>query len=75
MSFYALVVDHPFAAVTDPDGNFKIPDLPSGVEYTFRVWHEKGAPTGRKWKVVVNPGPEPTIVELKYARSDLPLLK
>lgn len=73
MSFYALVVDHPFAAVTDADGKFQIANLPSGVEYTFRVWHEKGSRAGRKWKVVVNPGPDLTNVELQYTASDLGL--
>jgi hypothetical protein len=35
-----LVVDHPFAAVTDEAGAFEIGDLPAG-KYSFRVWHER----------------------------------
>jgi Carboxypeptidase regulatory-like domain len=35
-----LVVDHPFAAVTDESGAFDIADLPAG-KYSFRVWHER----------------------------------
>jgi hypothetical protein len=35
-----LVVDHPFAAVTDESGAFEIADLPAG-KYSFRVWHER----------------------------------
>lgn len=39
MKAYHLPVDHPYAAVTDADGKFSIPDLPSGT-HTFAVWHE-----------------------------------
>ena len=35
-----LVVDHPFATVTDESGAFEITDLPAG-NYSFRVWHER----------------------------------
>lgn len=34
------VVDHPFAAVTDRDGKFRIDGLPPGP-WTFQVWHER----------------------------------
>lgn len=65
MSFYALVVDHPFAAVTDEEGKFTIPNLPAG-EHTFRVWHERGKMLETKLKVVIKPAPEETTLELKY---------
>jgi len=72
MEFRALVVDHPYAAVTDKDGRFEIPNLPAG-EHSFRVWHEKvPGKTGMlesKWKVVVKPGPDVTTEELKYAAA------
>jgi len=46
MNAYVGVVDHPFFAVTDKDGNFTISDLPAG-KYTAEVWHEKlGTKTG-----------------------------
>ncbi len=35
-----LVIDHPYATVTDADGRFTIPKLPAG-EYTFVAWHER----------------------------------
>ncbi len=41
MSGYQLPLDHPYAAVTDADGNFTISDLPSG-KHEFTIWHEKG---------------------------------
>ena len=38
---YACVVDHPFFAVTEPDGAFEIPKkLPAGT-YTITAWHER----------------------------------
>jgi hypothetical protein len=39
-----LVVQHPYYAVTDEDGNFKLTNVPPG-EYEIEAWHEG-------WKVV-----------------------
>ena len=38
-----LVVDHPFAAVSDDDGNLEIKGLPAGEEIIFRAWHDSGS--------------------------------
>jgi plastocyanin len=40
MRAYAGVLDHPFFAVSDADGNFTIKNLPAG-DYTLGVWHER----------------------------------
>jgi plastocyanin len=40
MSSYCGVFDHPFFAVTDKDGNFKINGLPAGT-YVIEAWQEK----------------------------------
>lgn len=40
MNAYWLILDHPYAAVTDKDGKFKIEHLPEG-DHEFRVWHER----------------------------------
>lgn len=40
MLAYWLVVDHPYAAVTNERGEFSIEKLPIGT-HTFRVWHER----------------------------------
>lgn len=42
MRAYVVVLDHPFAAVTDSDGNLEIDGLPAGRPLTFRVFHEAG---------------------------------
>jgi plastocyanin len=34
------VLDHPYFAVTKPDGSFTIPNLPPG-SYTLAAWHER----------------------------------
>jgi len=39
MRAYVGVMAHPYFAVTDADGAFKIPNLPPGT-YTIGVWHE-----------------------------------
>ena len=39
MVAWIVVLDHPFYAVTGPDGKYKIKDLPPG-KYTIEVWHE-----------------------------------
>lgn len=41
MTSYCLMLDHPYAAVTDADGKFKIEKVPAG-DHEFRVWHEFG---------------------------------
>lgn len=35
-----LIIDHPYAAITDKDGRFKIENLPPG-EHNFMIWHER----------------------------------
>ncbi|MFQ5873987.1 MAG: carboxypeptidase regulatory-like domain-containing protein [Dehalococcoidia bacterium] len=39
MHSWLLVTDHPYVAVTDENGGFKIADIPPGT-YTLRFWHE-----------------------------------
>jgi hypothetical protein len=39
MAAFVGVFDHPYYAVTAPDGSFSIPGLPEG-EYLVEVWHE-----------------------------------
>lgn len=40
MHAYIGVVEHPYFAVTGPDGSFDLSNLPPG-DYTLAVWHEK----------------------------------
>lgn len=40
MHAYIGVVEHPYFAVTGPDGSFEMSNVPPG-EYTIAVWHEK----------------------------------
>jgi hypothetical protein len=41
MKAYHFPLDHPYAAVTDKNGTFKIEGLPAGT-HSFNVWHERG---------------------------------
>jgi plastocyanin len=47
MSAYILVFNHPFFALTDPDGRYSIPRVPPGT-YTLRVWSELGTVEPRR---------------------------
>jgi hypothetical protein len=40
MSANWLIIDHPYAAITDKEGRFKIENVPVG-EHNFVVWHER----------------------------------
>lgn len=48
MNAYARTFDHPFAAVTKPDGTFEIKNAPLDVELTIAAWHESGATEEKK---------------------------
>lgn len=50
MKAYYLVLDHPYAAVTQKDGTFTIKGLPAGKN-EFRVWHERVGYIDRKFVV------------------------
>uniref|UniRef100_A0A7C2JYP3 Rhamnogalacturonan lyase domain-containing protein n=1 Tax=Schlesneria paludicola TaxID=360056 RepID=A0A7C2JYP3_9PLAN len=52
MKGWWVVVDHPYAAVTDKDGTFEIKDLPAG-EHEFRVWQERMGYVEKSLKVTV----------------------
>ncbi len=40
MEAYVVVVETPYFAVTDKEGNYEIKDVPAG-KYTLKIWHEK----------------------------------
>lgn len=44
MNAWVGVVNHPFFAVTGPDGAFSLPGLPAGT-YTVEAWHEAAGTT------------------------------
>jgi hypothetical protein len=53
MSNYILILDHPYAAVTDKDGKFKIENLPAG-ELEFRYWHERPGYVEKTVKITID---------------------
>ncbi len=58
MFCYICVLDHPFFAVTDKDGNFKIANVPPG-QYTLTAYHPKtnGANHGQDQEITVGSDP------------------
>src|SRR5262249_49915778 len=53
MKAYTLPLDHPYAAVTNPDGTYEIKDVPIGAKVFINAWHEvpaylTGSPKGEE---------------------------
>ena len=73
MIAYHLALDHPYAALTDANGQFSIADLPPG-KHVFMVWHEAadGGFVERKLSVEVKSG-ETTQVDVSYPVEKLKL--
>jgi hypothetical protein len=46
MRAWVWVFDHPFSAVTDENGSYKIENVPAGVEVSLVVWHAGAANEG-----------------------------
>ncbi len=55
MGSFHFPVDHPWAAVTDANGNFEITGLPAG-DLVFRLWHERMGYVARSVKVTIADG-------------------
>jgi hypothetical protein len=60
MAAYWVVVDHPYAAISDAEGRFSIPNLPAGT-HEFRVWHEKVGYVERSLEVEITDGETTTL--------------
>jgi plastocyanin len=67
MQSYWVVTDHPYAAVTDKEGKFKIEGLPVG-EHSFTVWQESAGYVDRAFKVTVKAGTQ-TLPPVKVAAA------
>jgi plastocyanin len=52
MKSWWLVIDHPYAAVTDAEGKFAIGKIPAG-EYEFIVWQESSGFVVKNFKVKI----------------------
>ena len=61
MFAYIGVLDHPYFAVTDKDGSFKIPNLPAG-KYTIEAYHLKA---GKKEQEITVGGDEKKAVDFE----------
>ena len=55
MTAYVLILDHPYAVVSDQDGKFKIEKLPVG-EIEFRYWHERAGYVEKAVKIKIENG-------------------
>ena len=62
MQAFIRVDEHPFHAVTDADGRFRIAGIPDG-SYTLELWHEKLGPLERDVRI---DGTTPTSIEVEY---------
>ena len=69
-SGYGLVLNHPYAAITDAAGQFAIPHLPVGT-HSFRVWHERVGYIARDYQVTVTGGQSVTLPPLTVPSEKL----
>jgi hypothetical protein len=77
MSAYWLVLDHPYAAISDSQGRFAIADLPAG-EYSLHVWHERAGDMQRELAVTIKAGETNDLAMLRVPAekfADPPRLK
>jgi hypothetical protein len=73
MKAWVLPLDHPFAAVTDKNGKFRIEGLPPGT-HEFWFWHEESGWLEKKYKVTIKAGLK-TEAKLKYTLPDFEQLE
>jgi hypothetical protein len=66
MIAYWMILDHPYAAITDKDGKFTIENLPAG-DHELVIWHEKVGYIDRKFKASVK---KDAVTELKAVTVD-----
>jgi hypothetical protein len=69
MAAYWVVLDHPYAAVTDKNGNFEIANLPAGT-HEFVVWQESAGFLDKKHTITIKEGANEQ-KPMKYAASQL----
>jgi hypothetical protein len=70
MRAYHLPLDHPWATVTGPNGEYEIKNVPAG-EQKFQVWHEAASGGGyldRNLTVTIKPG-EVTTKDINFDAS------
>ena len=69
MRAWWLVLDHPYAAITDAQGKFKIENLPEG-DNEFRVWHPKTGYIERSYVITVKNGETTKMEPVKVSFSE-----
>ena len=70
MDGYWTVLDHPYSAITDKDGRFKLEKLPVG-EHTFCVWHERCGYVIREYQVAVVSNSHAALPTVKLTAAQL----
>jgi hypothetical protein len=55
MSSYWVILDHPYAAITDEKGNYEIANLPVGT-HEFVIWQEQCGYLDKKYSVTIKAG-------------------
>lgn len=68
MQSWCLVLDHPYAAITDANGAFEIAELPTGT-HEFTVWHERTGFLTRTLKVNIDGKTHPKSLEIRIPSS------
>lgn len=72
MISYWMVLDHPYMALSDKEGKFKIENVPAG-RYEFSVWHERTGWIDRALKVTVKKDTTEDLGEVKVPAAKIKL--
>jgi Polysaccharide lyase family 4, domain II len=72
MKAYWLILDHPYMALTDAEGKFKIENLPEG-DYDFTVWQERVGYIEKALAVTIEPGATEELGKIDVPASKIKL--
>ena len=66
MKCWVHVIEHPFFAVTEKNGQFEIAGLPDG-QFELEFWHEK---MGTRHQIVSIADGQPTELEYRFTKEN-----
>jgi hypothetical protein len=69
MEAFIWAFDHPYAAVTDADGNFEIKNAPTGAELQVMAWHEDNGTPANGMEIKKGALKDGDVIEFKIKKK------